>query len=63
MTCLSDPIYIPSSATDVMATWRRCGFVPPSEVAAYQEKWDYYQRLPSRKETPHEAGQRTKGDN
>jgi len=46
-----------------MAKWRRHGFVPPSELVAYQDKWDYYQSLPSRKETPHEAGQRTKGDN
>ena len=62
MTYLSDKIYIPSSATDILATWRNHGYVPPSELPEYQAKWDYYQSLPMRKETPHEAGQRTKGD-
>lgn len=59
---MDDKVYVPSSATDVMATWRKYGYVPPSEDPAYQERWDYYQSLPIRKETPHEAGQRTKGD-
>jgi len=59
MTCHSDKIYVPSSATDVMATWRRHGYVPPSELPEYQANWKYYQSLPLRKENPTEVGQRT----
>jgi hypothetical protein len=62
MTCHSDKIYVPSSATDVMATWRKHGYVPPSELQLYQERWQYFQSLPMRKENPTEVGQRTKGD-
>lgn len=51
-----DMIYTPSSATDILATWRRFGFLPPSEMEEYQVKWDYYQSLPTRKENPAETG-------
>lgn len=54
-----DMIYTPSSATDILATWRRFGFVPPSELEEYQVKWEYYLTLPTRKENPAETG---KGD-
>jgi hypothetical protein len=37
--------YVPAVATDVMATLRRLGFVPPSELPEYQEKWAYYKSL------------------
>lgn len=57
MTSLGDMIYTPASGTDIVATWRKHGYVPPSELPAYQAKWDYYQSLPLRKEAPHEAGQ------
>ena len=54
-----DKIYVPSSATDILATWRKHGYVPPSEQEEYQAKWEYYLTLPTRKENPAEAG---KGD-
>lgn len=54
-----DMIYTPSSATDILLTWRRFGYVPPSELKEYQVKWEYYLTLPTRKENPAEAG---KGD-
>lgn len=31
--------WIPAVATDVMTTWKRHGFVPPSEDPKYQRKW------------------------
>lgn len=32
-------IYVIAAATDVAATWRRFGWVPPSELPEYHEKW------------------------
>lgn len=37
--------YTPAAKTDVMATWRRAGWVPPSETTEYQDKWKYYRSL------------------
>lgn len=37
--------YAPTVKTDVMATFIRHGFEPPSSQKAYQEKWHYYQHL------------------
>jgi len=37
--------YTPAAKTDVMATFRRFGFVPPSEDQQYQEKFQYYRSL------------------
>lgn len=31
--------WIPSAATDVEATWRKHGWVPPRERPEYQAKW------------------------
>jgi hypothetical protein len=31
--------WVPSFSTDVMKTFKRLGFVPPSEQKAYQKKW------------------------
>ncbi len=61
MTSHSDMIYTRSSATDIMATWRKYGYVPPTELPEYQAKWDYYQSLPLRKENPAEAGKEPEG--
>jgi len=37
--------YTPAAKTDVMATWKRYGFVPPSEDQEHQDKWQYYRSL------------------
>jgi len=39
--------YTPAAATDVLATFKRLGFVPPSEIKEYQDKWSYYKSLGS----------------
>ena len=39
--------YVPAAATDVLATFKRLGFVPPSEIKEYQDKWSYYKSLGS----------------
>jgi len=37
--------YVPAAATDVLATFKRLGFVRPSELPEYQAKWAYYKSL------------------
>lgn len=41
MTFLTDVKfkYIPSAKTDVLETFKKLGFVPPSETKEYQDKW------------------------
>ena len=34
-----DVMYVLGVATDVQKTWRRYGWVPPSELPEYHEKW------------------------
>lgn len=34
-----DVYYRISAATDITRTWRRYGWVPPSELPEYQAKW------------------------
>jgi hypothetical protein len=34
--------YTTSDKTNVMETWKRFGFIPPSESAEYQKKWTVY---------------------
>ena len=34
-----DVMYVQGVATDVTQTWRRHGWVPPSELPEYQAKW------------------------
>lgn len=42
-------IYRPSG-TDIQERWKlKHGWVPPSELPEYQQKWKYYQELPLRK--------------
>jgi hypothetical protein len=44
-----DVIYENAAQTDVLATFRRLGWTPPSEDPAVVAKWNYYQSLPLRK--------------
>ena len=37
------------SGTDITVRWRLNGWVPPSELPEYRQKWKYYQELPMRK--------------
>lgn len=54
-------LYIPAAATDVLATFRRLGWTPPSEDPATQEKWQYYKALSQlSEEAAQEQGSRLK---
>ena len=35
-------LYKPSVATNIVETYRKFGWTPPSELAEYQAKWQYY---------------------
>jgi hypothetical protein len=37
------------TGTDITIRWRLRGWVPPSELQEYQQKWKYFQELPMRK--------------
>jgi hypothetical protein len=37
--------------TDVQRTWRRNGWIPPSELPSQQAKWEYFRRLDTEKGT------------
>ena len=37
-----------ASGTDIAARWRLHGWIPPSELQEYRDKWKYYQNLPMR---------------
>lgn len=45
---MADYIWTPAG-TDITARWRRMGWIPPSELPSYQQKWSSYRELPSRK--------------
>lgn len=34
--------------TDITIRWRLNGWLPPSELQEYRDKWKYYQNLPLR---------------
>jgi hypothetical protein len=38
-----------TSGTDITIRWRLTGWVPPSELQEYKDKWAYWQNLPMRK--------------
>jgi hypothetical protein len=38
-----------TSGTDITIRWRLTGWVPPSELQEYRDKWSYFQNLPLRK--------------
>jgi hypothetical protein len=37
--------YTPAAKTNVLETFKRQGWVPPSEQQEYQNKWQYYKSL------------------
>ncbi len=37
------------SGTDITIRWRLQGWIPPSELQEYKDKWSYWQNLPLRK--------------
>lgn len=37
--------YVPAAKTNILETFRRKGWMPPSESAWYQEKWATYRHL------------------
>jgi IS1 family transposase len=38
-----------TSGTDITIRWRLVGWLPPSELQEYRDKWSYYQNLPLRR--------------
>jgi hypothetical protein len=38
-----------TSGTDITIRWRLTGWVPPSELQEYKDKWSYFQNLPLRR--------------
>lgn len=37
-----------ASGTDITIRWKQHGWIPPSELPEYKEKWKYFQNLPLR---------------
>jgi len=37
-----------AAGTDITLRWRLAGWVPPSELQEYRDKWKYFQNLPLR---------------
>jgi hypothetical protein len=37
------------AGTDITLRWRINGWIPPSELQEYRDKWAYFQNLPLRK--------------
>ena len=37
-----------ASGTDITIRWKSLGWIPPSEIQGYRDKWRYYQNLPMR---------------
>ena len=44
----NDKIYVSSAKTDIVATFRRLGWTPPSEDPAIVAKWEYIRTLAMR---------------
>lgn len=43
--------YDPAGTTHIINTFRKAGWVPPSEDPAYLAKWEYYKNAEYNKET------------
>jgi hypothetical protein len=50
---MNDYVWTPSG-TDITERWRQMGWMPPSELPAYQQKWSSYKELPLRSLTDQE---------
>ena len=37
-----------ATGTNIEVRWRLAGWIPPSDLLEYQNKWKYYQNLPMR---------------
>jgi hypothetical protein len=37
-----------ASGTDITIRWKALGWIPPSELQEYKDKWRYWQNLPMR---------------
>ena len=37
-----------ATGTDITIRWRLQGWIPPSEMQEYKDKWKYFQNLPLR---------------
>ena len=44
---MNDQIWT-ASGTDITIRWKMNGYVPPSEIQEYKDKWKYFQELPLR---------------
>ena len=48
MSTTNDHIWT-TAGTDITIRWRMLGWIPPSELQEYEDKWSYFQNLPLRK--------------
>lgn len=37
-----------ATGTDITIRWKLAGWIPPSELQEYKDKWKYFQNLPLR---------------
>ena len=42
-----------AAGTDITIRWGIAGWIPPSELQEYRDKWGYWQNLPMRKLDDH----------
>ena len=42
---MNDYVWTPAG-TDITMRWRKMGWVPPSELPEFREKWRRYQEMP-----------------
>ena len=47
MSTTNDHIWT-KSGTDITIRWKMAGWIPPSEIQGYRDKWRYFQNLPLR---------------
>jgi len=47
MSTINEHIWT-KAGTDITLRWKMAGWIPPSEIQGYRDKWRYYQNLPLR---------------